>query len=139
MKSFLNRAAASALSLLLLSGAAAAPAFAHSTVDSTQPASGSILPESPEAVTITFNEEARLTAANVEVAGEKDRKLSFTPSGSSTTFTLTEPALVAGRNEITWKALSKDGHAIEGSIIIVIKPGATPSAPAPSADHKHHH
>ena len=32
------------------------------------------------------------------------------------------PALAAGRNEIHWKALSKDGHVISGKLTYTIKP-----------------
>ena len=117
----------------------ASPALAHSTVKSTAPASGSVLPASPEEVTITFNEAARLTSVVVVAAGQPERKLKTAPSGSSTTFKVTAPNLANGRNEIQWKALSKDGHPVSGSIIIVVKPGAAQSSPAAHAgDHDHH-
>lgn len=117
---------------------AAAPAMAHSTVKNTAPVSGSILPASPKEVTITFNEAARMTSVVVVEAGKPERKLDFMPAGSSTTFMVHDPNLAAGRNEIKWKALSKDGHPISGSIIIVIKPGAAPSSPSPAPAHDHH-
>jgi methionine-rich copper-binding protein CopC len=117
---------------------AAAPALAHSTVKNTVPVSGSVLPTSPAEVTINFNEAARVTSIVLIEAGKGERKLDFMPSGSATSFMVHDPKLGTGRNEIKWKALSKDGHPIEGSIIIVIKPGATPSSPAPAKDHDHH-
>jgi methionine-rich copper-binding protein CopC len=99
---------------------------AHSTLKQTIPASGSVLTTSPPEVLIQFNEAARLTSV-VAAAGEKaERKLSFEPAGSATSFTVKEPTLEKGRNEIRWKALSSDGHPIAGSIIIVIKPSAQP-------------
>ena len=106
-----------------------APAFAHSTVKNTLPVSGSVLPASPPEVVINFNEPASLTSIVVVASGKPERKLAFMPTGSSTSFMVHDPNLAQGRNEIKWKALSKDGHPIEGSIIIVIKPGATPNAP----------
>ncbi len=117
---------------------AAAPALAHSTVKNTVPASGSILAASPAEITINFNEAARVTSIILIEPGKPERKLDFMPSGSSTSFMVHDPKLATGRNEIKWKALSKDGHPIEGSIIIVIKPGATPSSPPPAKDHDHH-
>ncbi len=117
---------------------AAAPALAHSTVKSTVPVSGSVLPSSPAEVTINFNEAARVTSIVVVEAGKPERKLDFMPAGSTTSVMVHNPGLAAGRNEVQWKALSKDGHPISGSIIIVIKPGATPSSPAPAAEHKDH-
>ncbi len=116
----------------------AAPALAHSTVKSTAPVSGSILPASPAEVTITFNEPARMTSIVVVEAGKPERKLEFMPGGSSTVFMVHTPNLTTGRNEIKWTALSKDGHPISGSIIIVIKPGAAPSSPKPAPSHDHH-
>jgi hypothetical protein len=60
------------------------------------------------------------------------------PGGSATVFMVHNPNLATGRNEIKWTALSKDGHPISGSIIIVIKPGAAPSSPKPAPSHDHH-
>jgi methionine-rich copper-binding protein CopC len=68
--------------------------------------------------------------------GKPERKLEFMPSGKATTFMVHDPKLSNGRNEVKWKALSKDGHAISGSIIIVVKPGVVPTSPAPA---KHDH
>ena len=127
---------ATATSLLL--AFAAAPALAHSTVKSTTPTSGSILPASPPEVVIVFNEAARLTSAVIAAAGKPERRAAYSQSGSSTTFTIADPQLGAGRNEIKWKALSKDGHPIEGSVIIVVRPGAVPIAPALASDHHNH-
>ncbi|MFC6632248.1 copper resistance CopC family protein [Microbulbifer taiwanensis] len=104
------------------------PTFAHSTIKSTVPASGSVLPSSPTRVEITFNEPARLTRAVVVGADKVERRLEISPSGSATTFFLEQPALKRGRNEIRWKALSRDGHPIDGSIVLVIKADAIPSA-----------
>lgn len=126
------------LGLALAMAVSAAPALAHSTVKSTAPVSGSILPASPPEVTITFNEPARMTSIVVVVAGKPERKLEFMPGGSATVFMVHNPNLATGRNEIKWTALSKDGHPISGSIIIVIKPGAAPSSPKPAPSHDHH-
>jgi len=70
---------------------------------------------------MTFGEPTRLTAVSVVAAGE-ERKLAFTPEDSATEFSVTAPALAPGRNEVQWRALSLDGHVVEGSVIIVIKP-----------------
>lgn len=107
------------LQILLVSGAQA-----HTSLRSSSPASGSVLNESPAEVSLAFVEPARLTSlVLVNTAGE--RRLEFTPSGSAETFTAAKPGFAPGRNELRWKALSKDGHVIEGSIIIVLRsPGA---------------
>jgi methionine-rich copper-binding protein CopC len=99
------------LRVLLIStaGLLAAPAFAHSTVKSTDPASGSILPASPARIVIDFNEPARLISVVVVSAGVPDRKVAFTPAATALSFSVPDPKLATGRNEIQWKALSKDG------------------------------
>jgi copper resistance protein C len=101
--------------------------FAHSTVKSTVPASGSILTASPPEVVINFNEPARMVSVIVATAGVAERKVQFTPAAESASFTVAGPALQAGRNEIKWRALSRDGHPISGTIIIVVKPEAAPA------------
>ncbi|HET6471107.1 MAG TPA: copper resistance CopC family protein [Pseudomonadales bacterium] len=109
----------------------AAAAFAHSTLKSTVPASGSVLAASPEEIVLEFNEPAVVTSVVVIDAGQVERKLAFAPSGSAATFTITAPALTAGRNEIRWAALSGDGHPVTGTLILVIKPSI-----AHDADHR---
>ena len=116
----------------------AAPALAHSTVKSTVPVSGSVVNRSPESIFINFNEPARMTSVVVAQSGKPDRKLEFTPpSGSTTTIRVPAPTLASGRNEIKWKALSKDGHPISGSIIITVQGGATSSGDEPSTPGEH--
>lgn len=135
MKSFLKALAPAAIVLL-----AATPAFAHSTVKSVTPASGSVLLTSPAEVVITFNEPARITSIVVDEPGTGERKLEATPGGLASTFTLPAPKLGSGRNEIKWKALSKDGHPIQGSIIIVIRNGpALPQGTSLAPEHREGH
>lgn len=117
----------------------ASPAFAHSTVKNSVPASGSVIPASPAEVVLTFNEASRITSVVLSEPGKDNRKLATLPAGQATTFTITDPMLGIGRNEIKWKALSKDGHPIEGSIILIVKPGAAPSSPPPGASEHHDH
>jgi copper resistance protein C len=114
-----------ALAALLLPATAA---FAHTTVASTSPKNGAVLAASPPVIEISFRAAANLTSVVVVAPGQPERKLEFTPKGSATSFKLPNPALVAGRNEIQWKALSKDGHVINGSLVLVIDSGASSAA-----------
>ena len=127
--------------IMCLNALSAAAALAHSTVTSTDPPSGSILPASPARIVIDFNEPARPISVTVVTAGAPDRKVSFSPATTAPSFTVTEPKLTTGRNEIQWRALSKDGHPVSGSLIIVVKPGApAPSIPVtPTAQGPHEH
>jgi methionine-rich copper-binding protein CopC len=107
--------------LLTMMTLCAFPVLSHTTLQSTSPASGSVVPASPGQVTLVFNEPTRLTAV-VVVTPAGERRLRFAPTGSATSFVVTAPELVKGRNELRWRALSRDGHPVEGSIIIVVRP-----------------
>lgn len=69
---------------------------------------------------LNFIESTRLTSVQLISAAEP-RQLTFEPIGSAVSFTLPAPTLAPGRNEIQWRALSLDGHVVEGSIIIVVR------------------
>lgn len=99
-------------------------AFAHSALKRSEPASGSVLAASPPSVVLVFGEEARLTSVVAVAEGQSERKLAFAPEGSATSFTVAEPALSPGRNEIRWKALSQDGHPVSGTVVLVIRKDA---------------
>lgn len=113
-----------AFSLLLYCAAAA---FAHTKIAETIPANGSTLEQSPPVIEIRFEHPVHLAAVVLLESGDAERKLEFTPHGSDTTFTLPNPNLHSGRNEIRWKALSSDGHVISGSLILVINRAVTDS------------
>lgn len=126
------RPAAVATLLALLTPLAA---LAHSTVKRTDPASGSVLAASPAQVVLEFNEPARLISVTAVVPGQAERKLETAPSGTATSFTIKNPRLAKGRNELQWKALSEDGHPIDGTIILAIKPeAAAPKSTSPDRD-----
>lgn len=116
---------------VLLALLAPLAALAHSTVKRTDPASGSVLAASPAQVTIEFGEPARLTSVVAAAPGQDERKLEFTPTGSATLFTVANPDLPQGRSELKWKALSKDGHPVSGTIVLTIDPAAKPPAAGP--------
>jgi len=115
MKSFILTTTSAILIL------AASLSFAH-TAATTSPKSGAELAQSPPVIEIKFEHEASLTSVMVVEAGKPERKLEFAPKGSGKIFTVSNANLAAGRSEIQWKALSKDGHVVSGKIVLVINP-----------------
>jgi methionine-rich copper-binding protein CopC len=113
MKSFIH----TTISIMLMM--VADLTFAHTSAI-TSPKSGAVLTQSPPAIEIKFEHDASLTSVVVVEAGKPERKLEFSPKGSGKVFTVTNANLASGRSEIQWKALSKDGHVVSGSIILVI-------------------
>jgi copper transport protein len=99
-------------------------ADAHTSAVSTTPKSGSVLDASPASITLTLKEAARLTSVVVRSEGKPERKLTFTPNTSATQFTIEDPKLEAGKSEVKWTALSKDGHVVAGTIVLTVKSAA---------------
>lgn len=99
-------------------------AIAHTPLKNSVPKSGSELTDSPDSIVLEFAQPVRLTQLRVELADGTETKRDFSPNGSSDRFTSSAPELATGRNAIQWTALSPDGHVIEGTIIVVIRPGA---------------
>jgi copper resistance protein C len=112
------RFAAACLALVL-----ATVAHAHSKLESAEPKSGSTLERSPASIEIRFRDAVRLTSVTL-VSGQDERMLSFAPKASARQFTVDAPALASGRNEVRWKALSRDGHVIEGVLVYQVASAA---------------
>ena len=106
-------------------------ATAHTTIKSTVPADEAVLRQSPAVIEVAFEHIAQLTSVTVVVAGQEPRKLGFAPLGNAFNFTLANPQLAPGRNEVHWKALSSDGHVIGGTLVFTVDPSAAESLVPP--------
>lgn len=95
------------------------PAYAHSPLKASTPENGASLSASPEAITLTFGDNVLLTSAmKMNSAGHEDLK--FGPRIKAKTFTIADPQLATGDNTVHWKALSADGHVVEGELTFTI-------------------
>ena len=112
-------------SLALLALMVAFGAGEHTTVEKTKPASDAPLDDSPPTIEVQFKHAMQMTSVVVLDAAKSERKLTFTPATSATLITINDPALQAGRNEIKWKGLSKDGHVIAGTLVFIVKPSGS--------------
>ncbi len=119
MKPSIHRTSGAALMLVLSASLFTAVSLAHTTA-TTSPKSGTVLTQSPPTIEIKFEHEASLTSV-VVLEGKSERKLEFAPKGSAKAFTVSNANLLPGRNQVQWKALSKDGHVVSGSLILVIE------------------
>lgn len=107
------------LSIALLSVSFAASA--HTALKSAKPADGAVLDRSPASIEITFEHAVQMTSVTVVADKAAERKLTFTPTTGGTVITVDKPELAAGHNEIHWKALSKDGHVVNGKLTYTVK------------------
>ena len=124
--------------LALLVGAA--PANAHATLVSTDPAEGAVVASVPDVVTFTFDEPVNLTADSVRVFDAAGDPVVSSAQARDTVVTADLPDhLDDGTYVVTWRAVSSDGHPISGSLTFSIgAPSASVVAPpvdaAPSTD-----
>lgn len=99
----------------------APPAAAHAVLLGTDPAEGTVLPEAPEEVVLSFSEPVDAVPDGVRVydaAGEPVES-SATLSGTKLAVVLDE-SLGDGTLVVVWRVLSEDGHPVGGSLTFSI-------------------
>ena len=115
----------------LLVFASGGSAQAHTALDSSDPADGSVLLEAPTKIGLTFTDEISGSAdvpgeAVVVVDGKtQDWQVGF--DGREVTLTSAQNELT-GSYEVNYRAVSADGHPVTGSVSFdVVAPTATTS------------
>lgn len=116
----MKRAPALALALLIAAFAVlgwAAPASAHATLVSTDPAEGAVLATAPGEVTFTFDESVQLVPDGLLAFDASGDPVGIDASASGEVVTGDLPGdLDDGTYVITWRVVSADGHPIAGSL-----------------------
>ena len=114
----------------------AAPAFAHTRLQSSSPSDGSSLDTAPQQVSLTFNEPMQAGFATVTVVGpDSTQYQSGEVSTKGGTVTIgVAPLGPAGKYEIGYRVISEDGHPVSGSVAFTLTaPGPAAAArPAPT-------
>jgi methionine-rich copper-binding protein CopC len=100
-------------SLLLL---ASAGAQAHAHLQQSTPADGSVIATAPAKLVLRFSEAAQLTALSITKQGGARQELAPLPDRAQATIEVALPALTPGRYEVSWRAVSGDGHVMPGTI-----------------------
>lgn len=105
----------------------AAPASAHDELLASSPEDGQVLDAAPAAIELEFsNDIIEMGTAIVVVDAEGAELAAGEPAISGRTVTATLPAGVAdGEYQVRWRAVSADGHPIEGTIDFGVGPDAT--------------
>ncbi|NYJ00568.1 copper transport protein [Nocardioides thalensis] len=131
------RLLAAVLLAVLAVGGTAAPASAHATLVSTDPADGAVLPEAPGEVTFTFDESVSLVADGLLVYDAAGEPVEAEASARDAVVTADLPdGLDDGTYVVTWRVVSSDGHPIAGSLTFHVgEPSASVQPPqTPTAD-----
>jgi copper transport protein len=118
--------------LLVVLISPASPASAHAALLQSEPASGSVLAESPAEVVLTFSEPVRIVPNRIHIFGPTGLKVE---SGKPTTEGVRlhipmKKSTDRGTYLISYRVISADSHPVSGSIPFSI---GAPSAGGPTA------
>ena len=99
----------------------AAPAAAHATLVSTDPAEGEVLTETPDEVTFIFDERVSLSEDSARVFDAAGESVDSEASGEDEVVAVDLPETLAdGTYVVVWRVVSADGHPISGSLTFSI-------------------
>jgi methionine-rich copper-binding protein CopC len=129
-------AAASAIAAVVACAVLATPASAHSQLLTTNPADGAALTAPISEVDLTFNERVQGTFTTVVVRGPGD--VSYSDGHVQVIDDVVHQRvypLRSGSYEVAWRAISADGHPVEGqfAFTIALSAGEEPTAGPPHA------
>ncbi len=111
------RALATVLLAGLLVGLAGAPASAHATLVSSDPAEGEVLTGAPDVVTLTFDEPVSVVEDGIRAYDAVGDPLDLDAAARDEVVTADLPGdLADGTYVVTWRVVSSDGHPIAGSL-----------------------
>jgi len=120
------------IGLLLVLLGPAAPASAHAALVGSDPTNGSIVPDAPNKVTLTFSESVQLVSGRVQVlAPDGTRADEGAPSTDGASVTI--PLRSGGRRGtylVSYRVISADTHPIGGSITFSVGAASTPPVAA---------
>jgi copper resistance protein C len=107
-----------------------APALPHLKLKASFPAKDSTLTSSPDAVRLWLTEPADLPATRISVADAKGAavplaKLTRGTKASDPVEGRFAAPLTSGRYTVTWKAMSKDGHVVNGTFAFTVRLGGS--------------
>ncbi|MCJ0892055.1 copper resistance CopC family protein [Rhodococcus sp. ARC_M5] len=131
----MKRLALIAATILTATALSIAPASAHATLQSSNPAENAVLDAAPDAVTLTFNQNVQSNFATVTVVGsDQSQWAASEPVVDGSTVTVDLDGLgAAGEYTIGYRVVSADGHPITGSIPFQLTQG-TSTPPATDLD-----
>ncbi|MFB9237798.1 copper resistance protein CopC [Plantactinospora siamensis] len=120
----------------LFAGPGAGPAAAHAALQATDPRDGATVTRPVREITLTFNEPVRGRYTTVVVTGTGDAQFADGPVRvvDAAVHQAVRP-LPSGAYRVAWRAVSADGHPVEGQLgfTVALPAGQDPAAGSPSA------
>lgn len=98
----------------------ASPVSAHAQLDSSSPAPSSVLESAPSEIRLNFNEPVTAIARSIEIYNQDGQRIVLgealtSPDDPSVLFAGDVPEIPDGLYVVAWRAVSNDGHALEGA------------------------
>jgi copper transport protein len=108
--------------------AAAAPAFAHAQLGSTEPVGGTAVATSPPRVVLHFGESVEIPLGSIRVFASPSGKQIETgaashPDGQGSSVAVKLPKLDKGTYIVTWRVTSADSHPVHGAFTFIVGSG----------------
>ena len=106
----------------------AAPASAHAALAATDPGNGTIVPDAPNRVTLTFTESVQLVSGKIQVLGPDGTRADQgepTVSGNTVTIPLRSGG-GRGTYLVSYRVISADSHPVGGSLTYSVGAASTP-------------
>ena len=112
------------------------PASAHARLLGSNPSDGSVLKNSPDVVTLRFDEPVRWTTRSIRVFDARGVVVPTDVSSRGSVVSASLPAAMAkGSYVVAWRVVSDDSHPVSGSITFSVgKP--SPTVVEPKGEHK---
>ncbi|HTC14276.1 MAG TPA: copper resistance CopC family protein [Steroidobacteraceae bacterium] len=104
------------LLLTMVLSATATLAAAHAHLEEASPANGAVLHAAPRELVLRFTEPAQLTALTLARTGDTPVPLAPLPSAPQQRIVVALPALAPGSYQVSYRALSADGHIVPGQL-----------------------
>jgi methionine-rich copper-binding protein CopC len=111
---------------------ASAFAQAHSHLQSSKPAEGSVVNAAPTAIELNFSEAVTLTALSIQKGDEKSQSLAPPSDKPTQKISIAVPPLSPGKYVVNYRAVSDDNHVMPGALHFTV--GAQPAKDA-AMDH----
>jgi copper transport protein len=109
----------------------ASPASAHAALVDTDPGNGTVVPDAPNKVTLTFSESVQLVSGKIQVLGPDNQRADqgkATQDGATVTIPLRAGG-GRGTYLVSYRVISADSHPVGGTVTYSVgAPSATPTA-----------
>jgi copper transport protein len=106
----------------------AAPAFAHASLENSDPADGTTVATSPPQITLTFSEDVELPLGSISLFNCEGKQIDIGKAHhgkNATEVVATLPALPPSQYQVVWRVISADSHPVHGAVIFKVGAGAS--------------